>query len=308
MAVSSIRLDGQTLGFTTTGAETVDILTLNMSTGVVTSAYLTSVDILNLKTAVDALFALIPAGAARNAAALQMLQRLVTAAPANAASLSQSAVGGPPAYTLRITTSAAAYFIAHLPFSADGQLAWATGIDVVGTGTVTAVTASSPLASSGGATPNITITSPLPTLNGGTGIDGSASSGVFSVSSGTGGVTPLVYATATPGAEVVETIPVVLQLKNGAGNYTAEMVLWGQVIQGTLATITLAAGAAGQVVPMLDFATSGRFAMISDPAVGTVDLEVTDTTDEAVEIAYGPGPGTDQLFLGGTFEIVFDPP
>jgi hypothetical protein len=36
-------------------------------------------------------------------------------------------------------------------------------------GTVTAVTASSPLSSSGGATPNITITSPLPVANGGTG-------------------------------------------------------------------------------------------------------------------------------------------
>jgi hypothetical protein len=38
-----------------------------------------------------------------------------------------------------------------------------------GTGTVTAVTASSPLASSGGATPNITLSGALPIANGGTG-------------------------------------------------------------------------------------------------------------------------------------------
>jgi len=38
-----------------------------------------------------------------------------------------------------------------------------------GTGTVTSVTASAPLASSGGATPNITLSGALPTANGGTG-------------------------------------------------------------------------------------------------------------------------------------------
>jgi hypothetical protein len=46
-----------------------------------------------------------------------------------------------------------------------GVVGWASP----GASGVTAVTASSPLASSGGATPNITITSPLPVTNGGTG-------------------------------------------------------------------------------------------------------------------------------------------
>lgn len=306
MAITVSRLDGQTLGFALTAPNsTADVLSLDIVSGALTSAYLSDLELLNLKPAVDALFSLVPS-AQRAAGALGMLQRLVTVAPAAAASLSQAAVNtAGTVYALRVTTSAQpTQFIVHLPFSADGQLAWATGIDVVGTGTVTSVTASSPLASSGGATPNITITSPLPTLNGGTGVNGSASNGVFSVSAGVGGVTPLVFATASVGVEAADTIPTTIQLKNGSGNYTAVMGFWGQVTQGTLAGLTLSAGASGQVLPMADFATSGRFALLSS-AAGTVILNVNTAAAETVQIFYGPGPGTDQLFLGGNFQMTF---
>lgn len=184
---TSIRLDGQTLGFTTAGAETVNLVTLNMVTGAVTSAWLTDEDIQNLEPAVSELFSLVPAGAARNAAALQLLQRLITVAPASAASLTQATAGGPPAYTLTVATGAAAYFVAHLPFSSDGNISWATGIDVVGTGTVTGVTASAPLASSGGVTPDISLASAVPNTLGGTGADSSGWTGVAKVTAGVWG-------------------------------------------------------------------------------------------------------------------------
>jgi hypothetical protein len=116
----------------------------------------------------------------------------------------------------------------------------------------------------------------------------------------------LVSATRTVGAEAANIIPVDFQLKNGATNYTAEMLFWGQFAPGsTLANITVTAGAAGQVFAMADFATSGRFAMISSVA-GIVNLRVRNTTAaETNLLLYGPGPGTDQIFVGGGNDLVF---
>lgn len=282
MAITASRIDGQTLGFSLTAPNTTaDVISLDIVSGALTSAYLSDLELLNLKPAVEALFSLVPS-AQRAAGALGLLQRLVTLAPAAAATLSQSAVNtAGNVYALRATISAApSQFIVHLPFSADGTLAWSTGIDVAG--------------------PAL----PLSTANGGTGVNGSASNGVFSVSAGVGGVTPLVFATASVGVEAANTIPTTIQLKNGSGNYTAAMAFWGQVAQGTLAGLTLSAGASGQVLPMADFATSGRFALLSS-AAGTVILNVNTAAAETVQIFYGPGPGTDQLFLGGDFQMTF---
>lgn len=311
MAITASRLDGQTVGFSLTAPNTTaDVLSLDIVSGALTSAYLSDIELRNLAPAVEALFALVPSGQ-RAAGALGLLQRLVTIAPAAAATLSQSAVNtAGTVYALRATISAApSQFIVHLPFSADGQLAWATGIDATGGGGVATVTASAPLASSGGANPNITITSPLPTANGGTAVAATgASNGLFGVGGGVGGLTPLVYANRTVGAEAANTIPVDFQLRNGTSNYTASMILWGQFDPGsTLANITVAAGAAGQVFPMADFALSGRFAMQTN-ASGVVNLQVTNTTaGETNLLLYGPGPGTDQIFLGGENELTFAP-
>lgn len=310
MAITSTRIDGQTLGFSLTAPDTtVDVLSLDIVSGAVTSAYLTDEDIRNLKAAVEALFALVPSGQ-RAAGAVGLLQRLITVAPAAASGITQAAVNtAGSVYALRVTTaSQPTQLIAHLPFSADGQLAWATGIDVAGTGTVTNVTASAPIASSGGATPNISLTGTVPLANGGTGTNLSAANGLVGVGGGSAGTTPLVYATRTVGGEAADTIPVDFQLKNGAINYTAELTFWGQFDPGaTLANITVSAGAAGQVFPMSDFATSGRFVMISD-ANGVVNLEVENTTaGETNQLLYGPGPGTDQIFTGGSNELTFAP-
>lgn len=77
---------------------------------------------------------------------------------------------------------------------------WEGPFDGAGTG-VTDVTASSPLASSGGPTPNLTITSPLPPSNGGTGISnaGTISTGSSSINFGSLG-TGLVKNTTGTGA------------------------------------------------------------------------------------------------------------
>jgi hypothetical protein len=191
MAITSTRIDGQTLGFSLTApTTTVDVISLDIVSGALTSAYLTEEDIRNLKFAVEALFDLVPSGQ-RAAGAVGLLQRLITVAPAAASGITQAAVNtAGSVYALRVTTAAQpTQIIAHLPFSADGQLAWATGIDVAGTGTVTAVTASAPLASSGGATPDISLTGTVATANGGTGVTATgASNGLFGVGGGVGGL------------------------------------------------------------------------------------------------------------------------
>jgi hypothetical protein len=284
MAITSTRIDGQTLGFSLTApTTTVDVISLDIVSGALTSAYLTEEDIRNLKFAVESLFALVPS-AQRAAGALSMLQRLITVAPSAAATLTLSAVNtAGSVYALRATISAApSQLIAHLPFSADGQLAWATG--------------------TGGSS----ITLPLSLANGGTGTDLSAANGLVGVSGGSASTSPLVSAQRTVGAEVANVIPIDFQLKNGPINYTAELTFWGQFDPGaTLANITVAAGAAGQVFPMSDFALSGRFVMISS-AAGIVNLRVTNTTaGETNLVLYGPGPGTDQIFVGGENEITF---
>jgi hypothetical protein len=284
MAITVSRLDGQTLGFSLTAPDTtVDVLSLDIVSGAVTSSYLTAEDIRNLKFAVESLFALVPS-AQRAAGVLSMLQRLITVAPSAAATLTLSAVNtAGNVYALRATISAApSQLIAHLPFSADGQLAWATG--------------------TGGSS----ITLPLSLANGGTGANLSASSGLVGVSGGSASTSPLVSAQRTVGAEAANIIPVDIQLRNGSINYTAEMLFWGQFDPGaTLANITVSAGAAGQVFAMADFATSGRFAMISSVA-GVVNLRVRNTTAaETNLLLYGTGPGTDQLFIGGENDLVF---
>lgn len=174
-----------------------------------------------------------------------------------------------------------------------------------GGGGVTSVSAASPLASTGGTTPTISLSGTVATSNGGTGIAASGSSnGVVSLSAGASSLLPVVTATRTVGAEAADTIPVDFQLKNGAANYASMLTIWGQLVGGTLGTITLSAGAAGQVQPMADFATSGRFIMVTD-ANGVVNLQVTDTSAESVFLIYGPGPGTSSLVLGGFNQLTF---
>lgn len=281
MAITALRLDGQNLGFQTTGADAVSVLSLNISTGAVASAYLTDVDVRNLAPAVAELFVLVPS-VSRAANALGMLTKLAVVSSAGSATVALTATNVGSVYTLVATPSAASFLVAHLPFSAGEGLGWASA--------------------GGGAA----LALPVSTANGGTGQDLSAANGVVGIGGGVGGVSPLVYANRTVGAEALNVIPVDFQLRNGTANYTASVVFWGQFDPGaTLANITVAAGAAGQVFPMPDFATSGRFGMVTN-ASGVVNLRVTNTTaGETNTLLYGTGPGTNQLFIGGENDLVF---
>ena len=97
--------------------------------------------------------------------------------------------------------------VTYPQFNADNTVTSLTGAQLLtaigggtGGGTVTAVTASPPLASSGGATPNITLSGALPIANGGTGnITGAATSVVttnFTISE-VGGVLVFKYGATT---------------------------------------------------------------------------------------------------------------
>ena len=89
-----------------------------------------------------------------------------------------SSIGPTGVFNGNITGSAAsaatATTVAGLT-CATGQVAkwsgavWACGTDLSGTGTVTGVTASGPLSSSGGVAPNLSLTGTVPVANGGTG-------------------------------------------------------------------------------------------------------------------------------------------
>jgi len=215
-------------------------------------------------------------------------------------------VGDVFAFKVTIPAAYNSAFLWGATASIDGGFAL-SGSYPSGAAGVTTVTASAPLASSGGATPNISVTGVLGTGFGGTGQDNSAANGVIGVSGGAGGVTPLAYMNLSQGAEALNTIPVLVQLRNGTVNFTTpDVLVWGQIAPGaTLANITLAAGAEGQVFGMDDFATSGRFAIISG-ATGKINLLVTNTTAaETILVLLGPGPGTNNLLLGNEIELAF---
>ena len=159
MSITATRLDGQTVGLNVAAPSTaVDFLELDMATGTVTSSYLTAADISNLKATVDGIFAIVPY-ASRAAGALNILTKLASGAAVDATTLTPSAAAlGGDLYALRLTPSAVpADLIVGLPYSATGLSAFAMSGSVTGGGggAVNSVTASAPIASSGGANPNI---------------------------------------------------------------------------------------------------------------------------------------------------------
>ena len=73
-------------------------------------------------------------------------------------------------------------------------LEWATDNTSAGGGGVTSVTASGPLASNGGATPNISLTGVVPAANGGTGLNAAGANGNFLRSNGTNWTSSVIQA------------------------------------------------------------------------------------------------------------------
>lgn len=157
MAITATRLDGQNVGLRLSGGTTVaDVLTVNVSTGASSSAYLKAVDLIVITAAAKKLFDLVPLA---ERSTVTFLARLITVSPADDASLTLTAVAGAGTITLRATVGVSpANVILHVPYSTGGLIAWGIGASSGGGGgAVNSVTASAPLASSGGANPDISI-------------------------------------------------------------------------------------------------------------------------------------------------------
>lgn len=165
-------------------------------------------------------------------------------------------------------------------------------------GTVTAVTASSPLASSGGTAPNITITSPLPVANGGT---GTTTPGIVAGTNITvSGTWPNQTVNSTGSVQTTRTISTTAPL-TGGGDLSADRTLAVSdatsstvgVVKPDNTTITISAGIISAV------STAANFADNETPS-GTVNgSNVTFT------LAHTPNPSASLLFfINGIQQIV----
>ena len=113
-----------------------------------------------------------------------------------------------------------------------------------GAGTVTSVTASSPLSSSGGATPNISLTGIVPTANGGTGLSSFTSGQLFYASSASV-ISQIAY--QSTGGTYGDTSNIMARDSNG--NTASNNIVNAQTSTASGGTITLtAASARSQVV------------------------------------------------------------
>lgn len=130
MAVTATQLNAMNMGLRLTApTTTVDVLSLDLVSGVVTSTYFTDPAVtLFLQSVAENLFLLVPV-AERPAAALQLLTRLVNVSRLDASTLSLSAVNtAGDIYALRATVTAApANLVAHLTHSIVGGMSGGGG-------------------------------------------------------------------------------------------------------------------------------------------------------------------------------------
>lgn len=271
MAIITDRIDGQNIGLRFTAPDvTANILSVDLSTAAVASSYLSTNDKQVIRAAALDLFTLVPL-AERLTGALGFLQRLVSVAPVDNNSVTPTVALVGNVATLVVTVGAApANIIVHVPYTTEGAVAWATGIGASGGGAVTAVTASAPLASSGGAAPNISLTGVVPVANGGTGLSTIPLNGQLLIGDGVG----FTETTLTAGTAISVT--------NGAGSVTISSN-----------AVTAVAGAApitssGGAAPTIGLANSGVAAGIygssTDVAQVTVDAHglVTNAVNTAI--------------------------
>jgi hypothetical protein len=127
MSVSVTRIDGQNVGLRLLGQTSVQVLTLDLTTGEVGSNYLTLIDLANLEQFAIRLLPTVPVSA-RSAAAIGLLSRLCAISPADAAtvSLSASVVSGVATLTASITASPAT-LIMTLPYAPSGGIMPSSG-------------------------------------------------------------------------------------------------------------------------------------------------------------------------------------
>lgn len=144
----AVRLDGQNVGVRIANSGYIELLALNIDDGTVVPLtdsanvpYLTEDDIENLAPVVENIFKLIPDATERSDNALAILTRLVAVASIRdqgvSVTLSSAINPSYPNYRiLRVNVSGKAYANVHLPFSADGNMAWASASRIVVNGQI----------------------------------------------------------------------------------------------------------------------------------------------------------------------------
>jgi len=127
MAVSLTRIDGQNVGLRLLGQTSVQVMTLNLTTGEVDSQYLTTLDLQTLRQFAQRLLATVPVSS-RSAASIGLLSRLCAVSPADASTvtLSSSVVSGVATLTASITASPAT-LIMTLPHTTTGGVMPSSG-------------------------------------------------------------------------------------------------------------------------------------------------------------------------------------
>lgn len=275
MAVTGLRLDGQTIGLQLSAPTTqVSLFTLDVSSGAITSGtdsagtpFLTATDILNLKPVVDELFALVPL-ADRGAAMPGFLSKILTVTAADQSAVSFSIAFAPPfSVTYRVDVAAApAYLVAHLPFAPDGNIAWG---------------------SSGSAVAPVL---PISLANGGLGTDVSGYVGLVAIA-GSALPLPVVKMVATIGAEVANVRKLTLTAKNALDN--SAYALGGPMtigIENLAGTFTISQGGGYKGSIQYNNLASNRRAILQTDNNGIVEIDVTDALVETATIGWGPGP------------------
>jgi hypothetical protein len=120
MAVTITQIDGQNTGLRLTGQLSIDALSLNLTTGDVTSGYIPAIDLPILRQFALRLFAAVPPSA-RPAGAVGLLNRLCAVSPADASTITLTASLAGDVATLVATVAAApASIILTVPFAPSG--------------------------------------------------------------------------------------------------------------------------------------------------------------------------------------------
>ena len=127
MSVSVTRIDGQNVGLRLLGQTSVSVMTLDLTSGEVTSPYLNSMDLSALELFATRLLATVPASA-RSSAAIGLLSRLCAVSPADASvvTVSASVSSGVATLTASITASPATS-IMSLPYAPSGGIMPSSG-------------------------------------------------------------------------------------------------------------------------------------------------------------------------------------
>jgi hypothetical protein len=122
MSVTVTRLDGQNVGLRLLGQVSVNVLSLDLTSGAVQSDFFSTEDCRVLQQFATALFQIVPVSA-RSAASIGLLTRLCSVSPADASTLTLTSTVSRGVATLSATVAVSpASLILTIPFSPNGGI------------------------------------------------------------------------------------------------------------------------------------------------------------------------------------------